>query len=273
MLNFPWPGQVLYDGNSYDANLLPWHYLPKLFSIQLTEPFLFLTLLGFTFLIFKSFPRSKGFSLSPKERLKSLLQSSSGEFLLLVAFWFFLPFFAAIFSDAYFYDNFRQFLFILPPLFLLAGWGLEFIFARIKTPALRGALLALLVFPGIWAGIQLHPYEYIYYNHLIGRTEGAFRQYEMDYWGTALRETAEFVNENIPENAEVVVWGPPTVLWRYARPDLKIYDSHTENLPKENFYAVISSRMNNDISVYPDIAPIYILEKNGAVLAVVRAIR
>ena len=77
-------------------------------------------------------------------------------------------------------------------------------------------------------------------------------------------------NNNIEQGADVVVWGPPTVFWRYSRSDFKVYDYRQENLPKENFYAVISSRHNNDLLIYPEIAPEYILDKNGVILAVVK---
>ena len=253
MMRFPWPGQVLYDGNFYDANMLPSHYLPKLLSYQLTEPLLLLLAIGFVFAIFQFFHREK-----------------MREMLLLAGMWFLLPLGAAIFSKPYLYDNFRQILFTLPPLFLIAGLGLEALFIKIRKPVFRSLILLAIAIPGVVVGIQLHPYEYIYYNSFTRGTQGAFRQYEMDYWGTALRETAVYVNENSKEDADIVVWGPATVLWRYARPDLKIYDARQDNLPSENFYAVISSRHNNDLLVYPDIAPEYILDKNGVILAVVK---
>jgi hypothetical protein len=253
MMRFPWPGRVLYDGNFYDANMLPSHYLLKLLSYQLTEPLLFLLVIGFIFALYQLFRREK-----------------TREMLLLSGMWFLLPLAAAIFSKPYLYDNFRQILFTLPPLFLIAGLGIEAIFTKIRRPVFRALLLLAFALPGVVAGAQLHPYEYIYYNSFAGGTQGAFRQYEMDYWGTALRETANYVNENAKEDADVVAWGPATVLWRYARPDLKIYDARQDNLPSENFYAVISSRYNNDLLVYPEISPEYILDKNGVILAVVK---
>ena len=255
MMNFPWPGQVLYGGNFYDANLLPWHYLPKLLSYQLTEPLLILLIIGFIFALYR---------LQHRENTRELL--------LLSGMWFLLPLGAAIFSHSYLYDNFRQILFILPPLFIIAGLGFEALFKKIRKPFFQYLLLFALILPGIVAGTRLHPYEYIYYNSFIGGTEGAFRQYETDYWGTAFRETAVYINENVEENADIIVWGPPTTLWRYARPDLKIYDSRQDNLPTGNFYAVISSRVNKDLLIYPDIEPNYILEKNGVILTVVKYI-
>ncbi len=256
MMRFPWPGQVLYDGNFYNANMLPSHYLPKLLSYQLTEPLLLLLAIGLIFALFQF-----------------LRQEKIREMLILSGMWFLLPLAAAIFSKPYLYDNFRQILFTLPPLFLIAGLGFEAIFRKVRKDSFRLLILLAFALPGIVASIQLHPYEYIYYNSFTGGTEGAFRQYEMDYWGTALREAAVYVNENAKEDADIVVWGPATVLWRYARPDLKIYDARQDDLPNEDFYAVISSRHNYDLLVHPNIAPEYILDKNGVILAVVKYVK
>ncbi len=254
MSSFPWPGEVLYNGTFYEANQLPWHYLPKLFSSQFTEPLLILSLIGFFITIYQVF-----------------IQKKRREFLLLTIFWFFLPLTAAIFGSPYLYDNFRQMFFILPPLFLWAGAGIELFFAKVNGPFYRGLALLVLVIPGIFAGIQLHPYEYMYYNTFAGGTDGAFRQYEMDYWGTAFRETAAHLNEVAEPNADVVVWGPATVAWRYARPDLKIYDARApELIPNGNYYAMISSRGNNDLVIHPDITSLYTLQHGEVVLAVIK---
>jgi len=255
MMNFPWPGKVLYGGNLFAGNMLPSDYLPRLLSYQLTEILLFLLAIGFLVALYQLFQRTK-----------------YREMILLSALWFLLPLGAAIVSRPYLYDNFRQILFTLPPLFLIAGLGLEFIFNKVRKPIFQNILLFALIIPGILAGIKWHPYEYIYYNSLAGGREGAFRQYETDYWGTSFRETASYLNENAEENADIVVWGPATVLWRYVRPDLNIYDARQDDSPEKNFYAVISSRVNNDLFIYPDIEAEYILEKNGVILAVVKYI-
>ena len=84
------------------------------------------------------------------------------------------------------YDNFRQIFFILPPVFLMAG----IVFERISSRFGRQRSSCSASLPGIIAGLQLHPYEYIYYNRFIGGEAGAFRRFELDYWGTSYREAA-----------------------------------------------------------------------------------
>jgi len=87
--------------------------------------------------------------------------------------WFVLPLAALIVSRSPLYDNFRQVIFILPPVFFVCGLGLDWLFQRIRAPVVCGVIVAALALPGILAGIQLHPYEYIYYNSFIGGERGA----------------------------------------------------------------------------------------------------
>jgi hypothetical protein len=251
MTSFPWPGQVLFSGASYAGNELPRIYLPTLFGIQLTEPLLLLVGLGLLFFLRKNAP---------------------WEMLLLCLAWFGLPVGMALVGRPYLYDNFRQMFFALPPLFLLAGWGLQNLWQFFSRPWLRISLLILLVLPGIFGIVRLHPYPYIYYNSFVGGVAGAFRQYEMDYWGTSFREAADFLNRNAPANAEVVVWGPPTTLWRYIRSDIRVYNALEERTSTGSYYALISTRNNRDLDVHADLPILYRVEKNGATLAVLRFI-
>ena len=102
------------------------------------------------------------------------------------------------------YDNFRQFLFIIPPLFLLAAVAIETAFNRLKAHRQWQAAFGLAVLlPGIVAGAWLHPYEYVYYNALIGWTGGIERSYENDYWFTSMCETAKYIDSVAPAGASV----------------------------------------------------------------------
>ncbi len=253
MLKFPWPGKALFAGEYYAGNELPASYLPTLFGIQLTEPLLVLAVFGFAVLIWRV--------ASKKEY---------GELLALSTMWFGLPLAAAMLGDPYLYDNFRQVLFILPPLFLWAGLGLESVLRWARPLWVRVGIVAALAVPSVYAMSVLHPYEYIYYNSFAGGVTNAFREYEMDYWGTSFREAAAYLNENAPQKTDVVVWGPPTSLWSYLRPGFTVYDAQYSGAPRLNFYAVISTRNDNDLKHYADLPVLFTVERQGAILAVVK---
>jgi hypothetical protein len=78
--------------------------------------------------------------------------------------------------------------------------------------------------------IRLHPYEYVYFNALVGGTGGAYEQFQMDYWCTSLYEATLDVNEIARENDDVAVLFWDTALVApFARADLKIFQARTVN--------------------------------------------
>jgi hypothetical protein len=58
--------------------------------------------------------------------------------------------------------------------------------------------VAALVAPGVLGILTLHPYEYTYFNSLVGGTDGASRRYETDYWCTSYREAMELIGATAP---------------------------------------------------------------------------
>ncbi len=54
--------------------------------------------------------------------------------------------------------------------------------------------------PGLIGIISLHPYEYIYYNEIVGGVDGAAGHYYADYWCTSFREAMKYVNQVAPPN-------------------------------------------------------------------------
>jgi hypothetical protein len=255
MLKFPWPGTVLFNGALYAGNELPRFYLLKLLFYQLTEPAILLTALAVGIALWQIYRKQV-----------------QAELVLLVALWFGLPVAATGLGRPYLYDNFRQLLFVLPPLFLLAGVALEWLFRKIQKTAVNIAVLVILILPGIWGAAALHPYEYIYYNSFAGGVVGVQGRYELDYWGASMRAMAQYANANLPEGASVVVWGPPAPFWRYARPDLKVYDSRDVSHPASDFYAVILRRAGMELKYYPSLAALHVVTVQGVPLATLKYI-
>ena len=108
--------------------------------------------------------------------------------------------------------------------------------------------MLILFAPGLFASIKLHPYQYIYYNSLVGGVNGAARQYELDYWGTSFKEAAEYLNRNAPKDSQIYIFGPETTFTIYARPDIKVVQDWS-NWSEENnsFYFLCLTRNNEDL--------------------------
>jgi hypothetical protein len=91
------------------------------------------------------------------------------------------------------FSGLRHFLFLIPALAVLAGIGLDRALAALRT---RGRLvasggLAIMTACLLWDGVtlvRLHPYEYLFYNSLVGGLEGASRRYDLDYWFSSMPE-------------------------------------------------------------------------------------
>lgn len=96
------------------------------------------------------------------------------------------------------YNGIRHFSFVVPPLAVLAGLGLDALLSALKgkRPLLLGATALLLTVgsDNLLLMLRLHPYQYVAYNHLAGGLEGVFRRYELDYWNDSARESAKLLN-------------------------------------------------------------------------------
>ncbi len=250
MSEYPWKGQVLFNGAMYASTEIPRSYLPTLLGIQLTEPVWFLFALGLAIVIHGSIQRDS--------RARALL--------LLTAIWFILPLLGFVVTRSPLYDNFRQVFFILPPVFLMAGVA----FQKFRQPILQASLIGLLALPGIVDGIHLHPYEYIYYNRFTGGVHGAFRKYELDYWGISYREAADYLDHAAPANGSIWVDGPAHLLQLYTRPDLKIYSTYEVERAPHYDYVVALTRYNLDLSSFPEAAVVHVVARDGASLTVIK---
>jgi len=240
-----------YSGQSANVSRL---LFPKLISSQLTEPVILLFLVGVIIVLF------------------NFKEEKNREPLLLMIFWFILPVVIMILTENSLYDNFRQLLFLLPAIFIMAAVALDVLFTRFNSVWLNLAFIFLLVLPGVYSCIRLHPYEYIYFNSLAGGVKGAFRNYELDYWATSYKEAAEYLNEEAPPNAAIGVIGTDLIFKPYARPDLKVSFFNGVDVGEGFDYVVLTSRANNDLAVCPKAKMIKTIERDGAVLTAIKQV-
>jgi hypothetical protein len=103
------------------------------------------------------------------------------------------PVAVAVASRACVYNGMRHVLFVVPV--IACASGIAFVKAIGWLSRYGAPLRAVLVAAGLGYGIyhvsvmiRLHPYEYIYYNRIVGGPAGAFGRYETDYWGNAYSE-------------------------------------------------------------------------------------
>jgi hypothetical protein len=227
-------------------------FVPAVFP-PFTEPALALFIAGL-FVVAREFLERK------ERRLK----------LALIAVWFFGPFGAAVILRPTMYDNFRHFLFLCRPVHLCRIALIGYEQTRFGDQYL---LVAAIILPGMIWGFKLHPYQYVYYNQLVGGVSGAFRRYEADYWVTSYKEAAEYLNAYAPPGSRVVVWGADHIVEHYGRGDLVISDYRKESRDsdlRQQDFAVISSRHSKDLSLYSDAPVVFQARREGAIFVVVK---
>jgi len=255
---FTWDGKVLFNGELLSQELIPRIYLPELISIQFTEPAIILGLLGFIL-----------FFITIKNRRIDPLKFA------IICCWIVLPIgYSVVFQPTH-YNNFRQYLFITPPLFILAGFSLTNIFIYLKKNWMLVLFIVLILMPGVYSLWQLHPYQYIYYNGFVGGIEGAFRRFELDNLFLAYKEAMEYLNQTAPENAKIIHWRNGDVLKYYARKDLEIINQNKvdNNRLKEFDYGIIPSDYNLDLNNLRFAETVFTVERDHAILVVVKEIK
>lgn len=258
MYRFPNTGETLFNGQLYAANQLPWIYFPTFIFLQLTEPMLILIVTGAALSVW------------------FFVTGRNKEPVLLFIFWCLLPALYIGSAESTLYDNARQLMFLMPPLFIFAGIGLDALWERVKTHLLRIVLILAIFLPGVYASIQLHPYQYIYFNSLIGGAGGAFRKFDLDYSGISFKEAQEYINTIAEPGVQIVVIGPRQNARAYARPDLKNNFIGTQDFidPEglDYYYVLFLTRTNADENRCMDGEIIYTVERDGGVLAYIRKV-
>ena len=252
-MDFPDVHQQLFAGIIYDSTALPRLYLPTLFVKTFTESAILLSLLGLIFLIYHGI----------KNRSNRLE-------LLLLLIWFFIPFGYAILKHPPLYDNYRQVLFILPPVFLFTAFSLDILFKKVTARYIQLLLAAIVLFPGILGIITLHPYEYSYYNMASGGIKKAAYNYEVDYWLTCYRGLAEKIDENEKSPIDVYVAYIPEQIKIFSNKNINVHKIEEGNFTPGSLL-ILPLRWDT-IKQYPDYPIQYSIQRDGVDLCAARKV-
>jgi hypothetical protein len=276
---------VLFDGALYRAGELPRRYLPFMLATTLTEPVWPLFVLGMIAGYRKLFKRRSFLKASlrvetPVETwtfLRSELDFATirNNFVALtpVLLWFFLLVGYVLLRRPSMYDGLRHFLFILPPIFLFTGLGFDFLFDLIAIYWLRAGLILLLIAPGTAGIIQLHPYEYTYYNSFVSGTSGVFRQYETDYWLTCYKEAVEKLNQSVRSPVDLYVHREAYIAAYYANQNINVQELRgAVDEVKSGDLILVNTRTNEDRKVFKDTPIVLQITRGDAIFCTMRQI-
>jgi hypothetical protein len=65
-----------------------------------------------------------------------------------------------------------------------------------------GLLFAAGIAAPVAGMVRLHPYEYVWFNHLAGDVRAAQPRYMLDYWGLALKQAGEALRQELAARGE-----------------------------------------------------------------------
>ena len=274
---------VLFGGEIYRAGELPRRYLLFMLATTLTEPVWPLFLFGIFIGYFQLFKRTRNASAQESEaetnwrslrssldmrRIRNDIVSLS-----LVLLWFVILLAYVLLRRPAMYDGLRHFLFILPPIFIFTGLAFDYLADQIASSWLYAGLIGLLLLPEIVGIIRLHPYEYTYYNSLIGGTSGAFRRYETDYWLTCYKEAVDKLEPRPDQPTTLYVHREAYIAAYYAGQHITVRDLRGAlDEVRSGDYVLVNTRTNEDRKVFRDVPSILQIGRGDAIFCMVKQI-
>lgn len=179
--NFPWEANILFGGQYLPSSEIGLSYLPIWFLI--TTP-LFISFFAIFSLLF-------------------IKNKKSNSLFLLLWIIILVNVVLVVILKPNLYDGLRHFLFLLPIIVILASESIINFFKNVKQKIIKYCAAVLIVINIgfiIYNIITLHPYQYMYFNALIGGLRGAYMRFETEYWGAAHQEGIQWFSENIAHN-------------------------------------------------------------------------
>ncbi|HEU4707680.1 MAG TPA: glycosyltransferase family 39 protein [Methylophilaceae bacterium] len=199
--HFAFDMKTVMDGEVMRIGQVPRDYIPAYLMVRLPEVFL----LGLAGVALFGWQQLRRYKARPQVWLPWAA--------LLISIGF--PLFFILFDRPALYNGIRHFTFLLPPLAVLAGLGLCLMWDVLRErPILRkGYALASISLAtlAVVTLLRLHPYEYVYYNHLAGNLAHAEHAWEGDYWSSSLREAAHILESKVPGETEKGIGGGEVV--------------------------------------------------------------
>lgn len=179
---FPVIIRVLFGGEYIVSNEVPWTYNPE--YILITTPLIIIA--GMII----------GVLLLPK-----IKQYFDWRLVAIVLFASLFPLFYIVYKKSALYNGWRHSYFAYCGLAVFAALGFEMLFRMLKNKMAHIALYAVLfiglLIPTVFIA-KSFPMSYIYFNELVGGLDGAYGNYQIDYYAASAKPAADWVRENIP---------------------------------------------------------------------------
>lgn len=171
-------------------------------------------------------------------------------YVLMFLFMMVFPVAWAEYTNLNYYNGWRHYLFVLPSMVVLSAISYEFLLHAFKNKIAQFAVFIILgaafAKPLLWI-VKNHPNQYVYFNETVGGINGAYGNYETDYYSNSCRAAAEWIAQQEPNSAvKVGINNEPLTASYYAHrinPKLDIFwlREYEEYKPRWD-YMILTSR-------------------------------
>lgn len=250
---------VRFAGKVWPSNALPARYLTQMLLVTTPLPILTFVVAGIALAI---------------QRVRKRLDAFP--YLLLLC-WLFVPLLLQIALRSPLYDGTRHFLFLFPALAMLSAIGGAHLVQLAGNHRLAALSVLVALMTVVPAMVQLHPFQYVYYNQFAGGPAGAADDYELDYWSTSYREAALWVQDHLcGEKTSLLIgantFNEPTATYFLPR-SVKVttvfqYGIPGKLPPEYDYYAGLRRQQMDEN--FPDTPIIHRIERMGATLTAIR---
>jgi len=182
--NFHYEIRTILSGSVYEMAQVPRSYVPTYLAIKLPLVMLFGAALALLLIAKKA--RAPTEAQAAGRRRETVF----------IAFVAAFPVLCQVIGRGPAFTGLRHFLFVVPPLAVLVGVGLDGLLGWLEEQRrawAMGAFAAIIAWH-VWDAsvlARLHPYEYLFYNQIVGGLEGATRLYVTDYWVNIMPEAVD----------------------------------------------------------------------------------
>jgi hypothetical protein len=249
--------QVLYNGDYYYSNNLPWHYSIVWPAITTPILYIFFFILGFFFFIKRFLSRFVKIDNSNK-RYSHLWVGYREKFDVFLFFLLIIFYFLIIKLNATLYDGWRQLYFIYPIIIYYAIYALQIFYYYLKGKKyiINYLLTAYLTFL-IYILYTMHPMQMVYFNFLA--KNNASINYQVDYWGLssiqAIRKILNYENNKskvrIANASYVSLWRSLVLLDKDDKNRIEFVGQDYKNADYifTNFNSEVNMRVNSKYSI------------------------
>lgn len=251
--SYPWEGTVLLARNKVQASMLPWYYLPLHLLAQL--PLFVITPFIGAIIYIKKFVQNPVFVLSTMTIIINIL--------------------IYLILRPVLYDTIRHYIFIVPVILIISVGIIDEAVAYLREKGIKAilkpsyfinigivAISLVSVLLTSYQIVKLYPYQYAYFNEIVGYLPGAEGKYETEYWLAGYKEATEWIIKNEAKgNSEIniLVKGTSYPAEAFFTDKMKI----TENIDEAN-YVISTTRKDKHIGMDQS-KLVYSVERQGVV--------